>query len=84
MLYTNGMPPEWEGRINTLVGKNIKRLRTQSGWSVNELYARTGIQRITINRWELGIRSPKICTLLWLCKCTGWKLADIIGGKRHE
>jgi predicted DNA-binding transcriptional regulator AlpA len=47
------------------------------------MYAQTGIQRETIYHWEHADRTPKITQLLWLCKCTGWKLSEIIGGGKN-
>ena len=83
MLYMNQMPDEWSKAVLNRIGKNIRRKRTEAGWTINEMHARTGIQRQMIQYWELGMRSPKIEYLLWLCKVTGWKLGELIGGAKN-
>lgn len=81
MLYLNQKPDEWSEAVLRRVGRNIRKKRMDAGYTINRLYAETGIQRVTIQRWESGERSPRIDDLLWLCKCTGWKLAEILGVK---
>ena len=38
--------------------ENIKTLREQLGWSQQQLAKELGVNRNTINRWEMGKRSP--------------------------
>jgi transcriptional regulator with XRE-family HTH domain len=83
MLYTNRMPDEWAGALLRRIGKNLRRKRIETGWSMNRMYAETGILAVTIKRWETGERAPRIDDLLWVCKCTGWKLGEILGGMRN-
>lgn len=83
MLYMNQMPDEWSETVLRHVGKNIRRKRTAAGWTINRMYAETGIARVTIMRWESGERSPKIDDLLWVCKCTGWRLGELLGGAKN-
>lgn len=82
MLYMNQKPDEWSETVLRHVGKNLRRLRQDAWWTINRMYAETGIARITIERWESGKRSPKLDDILWVCKRTGWKLAEIIGGAK--
>jgi transcriptional regulator with XRE-family HTH domain len=82
MLYMNQMPGEWSEAVLRRVGKNIRKKRTAAGWTINRMYAETGIARVTIMRWESGKRSPKLDDLLWVCKCTGWRLSEILGGAK--
>lgn len=79
MLYLNDMPQEWQEKVLQRIGKNIRRKRMEAGWSLNEMWAHTGIHRQTIHYWEAGSRYPKIEWLLWLCKTTGWKFSEIVG-----
>ena len=79
MLYMNQMPNAWEEEMRTRIGRNIRRKRVEAGWSINRMYAETGIQRYTIQRWESGERKPDIVTLLWLIKVTGWKMSELVG-----
>ena len=83
MLYQNQMPEKWKEEVLTRIGANIHKKRLQAGWTLNEMHARTGIQRQTIFYWEIGDRSPKIEALLWLCKTTGWKFSEIVGKSRE-
>ena len=83
MLYMNQMPDEWAEKVLTRIGKNIRKKRMEQGWTINRMYAETGIPRQTIFYWESGQRSPKIEYLLWLCKTTGWKLGELIGGAKN-
>lgn len=80
MLYMNDMPDEWGSAIRRRIGRNIRKKRVESGWTYNHMYAETGIQRQTIFYWENGERSPRVDMLLWMCKKTGWKLSEILGG----
>lgn len=82
MLYMNQKPDEWSETVLRHIGKNLRRKRQDAGWTINRMYAETGIARITIMRWESGKRSPKLDDLLWVCKCTGWKLSEILGGAK--
>lgn len=83
MLYLNQMPDEWAEKVLNRIGQNIRKKRIANGWSFNRMEAETGIPRQTIFYWESGQRSPKIEYLLWLCKTTGWKLGELIGGTRN-
>ena len=82
MLYMNQKPDEWSATILQHVGRNIRKMRKDAGWTINRMYAETGIARITIERWESGKRAPKLDDILWVCKRTGWKLSEIIGGSK--
>ena len=83
MLYMNQMPDEWSEAVLKRIGKNIRKKRMEAGWTINRMYAETGIARQTIFYWETGQRSPKIECLIWMCKCTGWRLGEILGGTKN-
>ncbi len=38
--------------------ENIKELRERLGWTQQQLADKLGVNRNTINRWEMGKRSP--------------------------
>ena len=80
MLYLNKMPDDWCESVSKRIGKNIRKKRLEAGWSINRMYAETGIDRITIQRWETATRPLNMVKVLWLCKCTGWKLSELMGG----
>ena len=80
MLYMNQMPDAWADDVLTRIGQNIRKKRTEAGWSLNQMYDETGISRQTIFYWESKQRAPRIDDLLWMCERTGWELSDILGG----
>lgn len=82
MLYMNQKPDDWSEAVLRHVGRNIRKMRQDAGWTINRMYAETGIARITIERWESGQRAPKLDDILWVCKRTGWRLSEIIGGAK--
>lgn len=58
------------------VGKNIKRLRTFKGYSIDRLYLESGLSRATISLLERGLTDPTLSTLK--------RLADTICVPVHE
>ena len=82
MLYLNAMPEEWRDAVRRRIGRNIRKKRMASGKTHNQLYAETGISRLTLMYWESGERCPRMDDLLWLCKKTGWKLSELLGGNK--
>jgi len=46
--------------------RELKSLRARLGWSQNRLAQALGVQRNTVNRWEMGLRqiSPMAVRLL--------------------
>lgn len=46
------------------VGRRIRALRMERGWSTSQLAAAVGVTRAAVNHWETGRRWPKAPTLL--------------------
>jgi transcriptional regulator with XRE-family HTH domain len=42
------------------LGERVKALRQQQGWSQEEFARRLRVKRNTVNRWEMGERSPSL------------------------
>ena len=82
MLYDGQMPEEWRDGLNQRIGQNLRRKRIESNLTFNGIYARTGIDRYTIYKYESGKRTMRLDNLIWICKKMGWRLSDIIGGGR--
>lgn len=61
------------------IGKNIKRLRTERGWSQQTLAEKSGLRAGTwIGRIENNKKIPRIGTLKKLAKALGCAVADIV------
>ncbi|MGQ0508881.1 MAG: helix-turn-helix domain-containing protein [Myxococcaceae bacterium] len=54
-----------------VVGKNLRRLRTQRGWSLEKLAKASGVSRAMLGQVELGQSAPTINVL--------WKIARALG-----
>lgn len=65
--------------VRKKVGRNIKKLRTGYGWTIQYLSDLIGLSWHTVYKWEHARISPSVPHMLWLCKCTGWKLSEILG-----
>ena len=75
------IPDAFDDRIRHIVGKNIRKTRKKNNMSLVELYRKTNISDGTIRHWEMGVQAPNIVSLMWLCKCTGWRMGDLLRTK---
>ncbi len=67
-----------QSRDRLVLAQRVKRLRTQLGWTQQELARRAGISRITISRIENEKDpSPRVETLEKLANALGVKLAEL-------
>ena len=57
--------------INTRLGKNIRRLREEQGWSQEDYADRAGIHRTYVSDIERGRRNPTITVVEKLAKPFG-------------
>ena len=53
------------------VGAQLRRMRRQSGLTLDQLASTSGVDRGTISRIELGHVSPRIDTISFLCEAMG-------------
>lgn len=64
--------------IRSILGANLKRLRTAKGWSQEEYAFEAGIHRTYVSDIERGARNPTIEILVKLAKPLGVEAADLI------
>ena len=57
-------------------GAQLRKSRKRSSFTLDQLAAKSGIDRGTISRIELGHVSPRIDTLDFLCQAMNTTLAD--------
>jgi transcriptional regulator with XRE-family HTH domain len=57
--------------VRQRVGKNLKRLRHETGWSQEEFAFECGIHRTYISGLERGVRNPTILVLEKIAKSLG-------------
>jgi DNA-binding XRE family transcriptional regulator len=65
-----------EGR--RVLGERIKRLRVQAGLSQEQLAKRSGINRVTLARIELGEHSPRMDTLRAIARGLGCDVKELL------
>src|SRR3954451_10004118 len=69
-----GTTLDLEHRIATRLGQ----LRTERGWSLEDVAERTGISRATLSRLERSELSPTAAMLGALCTLYGWTLSRLM------
>ena len=69
-IYHN-RPAEESSRT---AGRNIRILRRNRSWTVNELSQRSGVARIAINQLEAGIGNPLYPTVEKIARALGVSL----------
>ena len=65
----------WPG---VCLGRQIKILRVERGWSLKELAAQTGISVSQLSSIERGAHMPSIDSLLLLCESLGTKPSALL------
>ena len=65
-------------RLLVGLGKAIRELRTERGWSQEELSLRTGVHRNYIGGIERAERKPTVETVAVLAKALGVKASELI------
>lgn len=71
---------KWEKSLEERLGRNLRKKRVQAGWSLYQMSQITGVGRQTLLHYEWANRSPSIGKIMRICKTTGWKLSDLMGG----
>jgi len=61
--------------VRRLVGKNLRRLRLEKGWSQEELAFRSKLDRTYVSGVERGVRNPTVLVLSRLGGALGVKEA---------
>lgn len=57
--------------IRRLVGRNVRRLRLERGWTQEEFSERSGYGQSYLSELELGRRNPTVLTLHELAQALG-------------
>lgn len=60
------------------IGKYIKQLRTERGWSYADLSERSTIDRSHLNKLEQGKRSPSLITIELIAKAFDMRAGDLL------
>lgn len=66
-----------------MISRRIRQLRQLNELTLDQLSERSGVDRGTIHRIELGQVSPRVDTLQRLCKAMGQDLADLFAEHRE-
>lgn len=64
--------------IRRILARNLKRLRTEKGWSQEELADQAGLHRTYVSGVERGVRNPTITIIATLAKALGVPAADLL------
>jgi transcriptional regulator with XRE-family HTH domain len=62
-----------------LIAENIRKFRTEKGWTLKELAERLNFTENTVSQWELGKRQPNLQTITTLTEVFGITLQQLIG-----
>ena len=64
--------------IRTRLGKNVRRLREEKGWSQEAFADEAGIHRTYVSDIERGARNPTIAVVEKLAKPLGVKAGSLL------
>jgi transcriptional regulator with XRE-family HTH domain len=67
--------------IRRQLARNLKRLRTEKGWSQEELADQAGLHRTYVSGVERGVRNPTITIVAALAKALGVNASDLLVGR---
>lgn len=59
-------------------GEALRRLRTEKGYTQQQLADRLHVERATVARWESGLRTPDIATVSLLAEALGVDISMLI------
>jgi repressor LexA len=60
------------------IAENIKRLRTEAGWTQEQLAEKVDVTRPTVTQWETGWSQPRMGAVKRLAKAFGVSVSDIV------
>ena len=64
--------------IRRQVGRNVKRIRKERGWSQEELAFESGLHRTYISGIERGARNPTVFILERIAATLGVSVAELV------
>jgi DNA-binding transcriptional MerR regulator len=77
-------PPSLEGEHAPGVGERLRRLRRESGQSLRDLAAKTGLSPSHISAIERSLNRPSVAALQKLCAALNSSMVEVLGGSDHE
>lgn len=60
------------------LGEHVRRLRTELGWTQEQLAHETGFDRKSINRVEMGAYSPSLDRVALLADALGVRVSELV------
>ena len=67
--------------VRRQLARNLKRLRSEKGWSQEELADQAGLHRTYVSGVERGVRNPTITIVAALAKALGVAPAELLAAK---
>jgi transcriptional regulator with XRE-family HTH domain len=67
--------------IRRQLARNLKRLRTEKGWSQEELADQAGLHRTYVSGVERGVRNPTITIVATLAKALGVPPSELLSAR---
>ena len=64
--------------VDQALGRAVRKLRTERGWSQADLALRVGMDRNYLSLIELGRNSPSVRMLMRLCLALDVRAADLL------
>jgi len=65
------------------IAENIKRFRTQAGWTQEQLAEKVDVTRPTVTQWETGWSQPRMGAVERLAKAFGVDVSAIVSDENH-
>jgi transcriptional regulator with XRE-family HTH domain len=66
-------------RAVTRLGKRIRKLRDEQGWSVDQASERMNVEPVSLRRIEAGTTNPTFGTLLSIAAAYRMKITELLG-----
>ncbi|MBE7086130.1 MAG: helix-turn-helix transcriptional regulator [Clostridiales bacterium] len=64
------------------IGKFIKALRKEQGWTQSELAEKLNVSDKTVSKWETGKGLPEVSLMMPLCRLLGISVNELLSGER--
>lgn len=69
--------PTRNSPVAKALGRNLRRLRKDKGWTQDELAAKLGVEQMTVSLIENARSNPTLETLEAVAACFGVKFVDL-------
>ena len=66
-------------RVAAQLGRRLRELRTEHGWTVEQAAERYGIEPAHVRRVEAGRTNPSLATLVSIAHALSTDLAELLG-----